>query len=381
MTGKQLLPLLQKISTAWPKTPPHSIPELNYARAPALVRVYSVLPLSIAYLEKERAVAIEAVERASRVCQAVFKRLVNEETLTKKDKSPVTVADFGAQAIINQILEQNFPNDPIVGEEDSKDLQGDEGKVLCEKVVGLVNTAVEQPMSVDEVLRAIDRGQYEGSGSGRYWTLDPIDGTKGFLRGEQYAVCLALVIDGTVRLGVLSSPNMPWKMNEPDGERGVLMVAVEGQGAFQRKLGGGSELPISTSSVADTAHATFCESVEAGHTSHTDNANIARLLGITNQSLRMDGQCKYGAVARGDADIYLRLPTSETYVDKIWDHGAGNIIVREAGGRVADVYGRPLDFSLGRTLRANRGVVAANVNVFDAVIAAIRETLDKKSKV
>ncbi|KAJ2284679.1 3'(2'),5'-bisphosphate nucleotidase, partial [Coemansia sp. RSA 2706] len=51
------------------------------------------------YLEKERAVAIEAVERASQVCKAVFKRLVTDETLTKKDKSPVTVADYSAQAV------------------------------------------------------------------------------------------------------------------------------------------------------------------------------------------------------------------------------------------------------------------------------------------
>ncbi|KAJ1850332.1 3'(2'),5'-bisphosphate nucleotidase [Coemansia sp. RSA 486] len=103
------------------------------------------------YLAKERAVAIEAVERASNVCQSVFKRLVAEETLTKNDKSPVTVADFGAQAVVNSILEKHFPLDPIVGEEDSKDLQGDAGRVLREKVVELVNTATEAPMSTEEV--------------------------------------------------------------------------------------------------------------------------------------------------------------------------------------------------------------------------------------
>ncbi|KAJ1770541.1 3'(2'),5'-bisphosphate nucleotidase [Coemansia sp. RSA 1813] len=363
----------------WPKT--HSMPKLNCNITLPFVRAYSSSSSSpVAYLDKERAVAIEAVEQASRVCQAVFKRLVNEETLTKKDKSPVTVADFSAQAVVNSILEQNFPNDPVVGEEDSKDLKGDEGKVLREKVVDLVNANVEQPMSTDGILRAIDRGQYAGGATGRHWTLDPIDGTKGFLRGEQFAVCLALIVDGKVRLGVLGCPNLPWDMSKLDGERGVLMVAVEGQGAFQRKLGGGDELPISASSVSDTKDATFCESVESGHANHGDNANIARLLGITRSSVRMDSQCKYAAVARGDAEIYLRLPVSDTYVEKIWDHGAGNIIIHESGGRVSDIHGKPLDFSCGRTLSANKGVVAANASIFDAVIAAVRDTLENKNK-
>ncbi|KAJ2402692.1 3'(2'),5'-bisphosphate nucleotidase [Coemansia sp. RSA 2559] len=357
------------------------MPKLNNASINFFVRVYSSPPPSVAYLEKERAVAIAAVERASRVCQAVFKRLVTEETLTKKDKSPVTVADFSAQAVVNSILEKNFPEDPVVGEEDSKDLQGAEGRVLREKVVDLVNTDAKQPMTTDEILRAIDRGQYAGGATGRYWTLDPIDGTKGFLRGEQFAVCLALVVDGKVRLGVLGCPNLPWDMSKPDGERGVLMVAVEGQGAFQRKLSGGSELPIHASSVSDTKDATFCESVESGHANHGDNANIAGLLGITKPSVRMDSQCKYAAVARGDAEIYLRLPVSDTYVEKIWDHGAGNIIIHESGGRVSDIHGKPLDFSRGRTLSANKGVVAANNSIFDAVISSVRETLENKNKI
>ncbi|KAJ1814543.1 3'(2'),5'-bisphosphate nucleotidase [Coemansia sp. RSA 2598] len=339
---------------------------------------------SATYLAKERAVAIEAVERASKVCQSVFKRLVAEETLTKNDKSPVTVADFGAQAVVNSILEKHFPQDPIVGEEDSKDLQGDQGRALREKVVELVNTATQAPMSTNEVLRAIDRGQYAGGPKGRHWTLDPIDGTKGFLRGEQFAVCLALIIDGKVRLGVLGCPNLPYEMDKPEGERGVLMVAVEGQGAFQRRLSADSsesETPIRVADVADTKDAVFCESVESGHTSHGDNANIAKLLNITKPSVRMDSQCKYAAIARGDANIMLRLPSSSTYVEKIWDHGAGNIIISEAGGRVGDINGNPLDFSAGRTLRANDGgVIAASAKIFDAVIQAVQTTLAQKSE-
>lgn len=335
-----------------------------------------------AYLAKERAVAIAAVERASRVCQAVFKNLVTAQTLTKKDKSPVTVADFSAQAVVNAILEQHFPNDPIVGEEDLKDLQGDEGKVLREKVVELVNTVTgDKPMSTEEVLQSIDRGNYVGGPKGRHWTLDPIDGTKGFLRGEQFAICLALIVDGQVQLGVVGCPNIPWELNRPEGGHGVLMVAVKGQGVFQRKLSSSEvekEIPVHVADISDSKEATVCESVESGHTDHSESASISKLLGITKPSVRMDSQCKYACVARGDADIYLRLPKKGVrYEEKIWDHASGNLIIHEAGGKVSDVNGRPLDFSIGRTLSNNTGVIAANASIFDAVIDAVQKVLHK----
>lgn len=68
------------------------------------------------------------------------------------------------------------------------------------------------------------------------WTIDPIDGTKGFLRGEQYAVCIALLVDAQVQLGIIGCPNLPVDPAQPDGERGCLFVAVRGQGCHQVPL-------------------------------------------------------------------------------------------------------------------------------------------------
>ena len=65
------------------------------------------------------------------------------------------------------------------------------------------------------------------------WALDPIDGTKGFLRGEQFAVCLALIVDGQVQVGVMGCPNLPVDAKDKDGEKGCLFITVKGQGAFQ----------------------------------------------------------------------------------------------------------------------------------------------------
>ncbi|KAF7724739.1 hypothetical protein EC973_000767 [Apophysomyces ossiformis] len=328
-------------------------------------------------LAKERAVAIQAVLQASKVCQSVFQQLVANETLTKNDKSPVTVADFSAQAIVNTYLYKHFPKDPIIGEEDSKDLRGDAGKVLREKVHSLTNGVLEanEKLSEDEILNAIDRGNYAGGPSGRHWALDPIDGTKGFLRGGQYAVCLALIIDGVVQLGVMGAPNLPLDASKPEGERGALFVAVRGEGAFQRSFSDSKENQIHFAEISSTEQATFCESVEAGHSSHGDAEAIAKALNITRPPVRMDSQAKYCSISRGDADIYLRLPTSKTYIEKIWDHASGNVLVTEAGGKITDIYGKPLDFSIGRTLEKNKGVIAANASIHDTVLAAVQNVL------
>lgn len=132
---------------------------------------------------------------------------------------------------------------------------------------------------------------------------------------------------------------------------------------------------IGMKKITDLSAASFCESVEAGHSNQGDAAQIAQKLGITRPSVRMDSQAKYGSIARGAGDIYLRLPVSKTYQEKIWDHAAGDLIVREAGGQVTDVLGRRLDFGHGRTLAENKGVIAAPAAVHDQVLKVVQEVL------
>jgi 3'(2'), 5'-bisphosphate nucleotidase len=69
------------------------------------------------------------------------------------------------------------------------------------------------------------------------------------------------------------------------------------------------------------------------------------------------------------------LPTRSDYREKIWDHAAGKFVVEQAGGRVTDVEGRPLDFSHGRRLEHNRGVVATDGRFHDEVVAAVQHVL------
>jgi len=128
------------------------------------------------------------------------------------------------------------------------------------------------------------------------------------------------------------------------------------------------------SSDDNPSHAVMCESFEAGHSDHHATSEVTRLLGITSPSLRLDSMCKYGLVSRGDSSLYLRFPRAG-YSECIWDHAPGVIVLQEAGGRATDGEGKPLDFSLGRRLVSNTGLVVTNGLIHDAVLAAVRTAL------
>jgi 3'(2'), 5'-bisphosphate nucleotidase len=325
----------------------------------------------MAGFENELRAALAAVRGAARVCRAVQERLITRDTLEKRDKSPVTVADFASQAIVCRQLEQTFDADAVVGEEGSAELRTPENAALLASVVNAVASEIGGDADAARVLAWIDRGGSDAQAS-RYWTLDPIDGTKGFLRREQYAVALGLIEGGDVVAGVLGCPNLP----DGAGGTGVLFAAVRGQGTRVFPLWAGGEAAgraVRVAQIASPAGARFCESVEAEHSDQSESAKIAARLGITAPPLRMDSQCKYGAVARGDASIYLRMPTRADYREKIWDHAAGKLVVEEAGGTVTDVNGRALDFRHGRSLAQNSGVVATVGGIHARVIDAVRE--------
>jgi len=320
--------------------------------------------------DKEKKAAIRAVTIASRLCTKVRSVLVEGSTMVKKDRSPVTIADYGSQAVICRVLRDTFPNDPIVAEEDSRELNKAENQSILEEVVRRVQDAFPDA-SPRQVCCWIDWGREENAE--RFWTLDPIDGTKGFLRGDQYAIALALIEGGVVQLGVLGCPNLPLGIHSSQEAGGALFVAIKGRGTVQSDLDALRQVPIRVSAIATPAQARVTESFESGHSDHISHEEIARYLNVSAPPLRMDSQAKYAVLARGEASIYLRLPSPETpdYREKIWDHAAGSIVIEEAGGRVTDAFGKTLDFSQGRRLEGNRGIVATNGQLHDAVLEAV----------
>jgi 3'(2'), 5'-bisphosphate nucleotidase len=160
---------------------------------------------------------------------------------------------------------------------------------------------------------------------------------------------------------------------DANGEKGVLFVGVLGQGALMSPLHGGSFKKILVAEGCQSMDLPFVESFESSHSDHTLQKEVAESLGNQTPLLRVDGQPKYGIVARGEALAYLRFPSSSTgYAEKIWDHAAGKIIVEEAGGRVTDMYGQALDFLQGPEMIKNEGIVAGNIGVHKRILETLK---------
>ena len=318
--------------------------------------------------EIELTVAKQTLRQAALLTSAVQNKLLGKDVLEKEDRSPVTVADFGSQAVVNYVLAQNFPQDKMIAEEGAAALREAENQTLRarveEEVCGVCGLRGEA------ILKAIDHGKTDDTKAlSRFWTLDPIDGTKGFLRGDHYAIALALIEEGEVKAAALACPNM----QAPDGEKGLLCLASENQRTlFTSLFTDGPALEAQTTNAKSFAEAVICESVESGHTSHSRAEKIRESLGVKAEPFRIDSQCKYAAVALGLADIYLRLPKSLEYKEKIWDHAAGYLIVKKAGGEVTDTLGRKIDFTTPPLLMNDLGVVASGRLDHQKLIEAVK---------
>ena len=325
--------------------------------------------------------AIDAVLKAIQLCEQVQAEMVSTDAIQKADRSPVTVADFGSQALICKAIGDAFPDDPIVAEEDAQALK--ENAPLLERVTDYVNrfsvetrhhddrdrgtSAKDTSPSAETVCEWINRGS--GEVGQRFWTLDPIDGTKGFLRRDQYAIALAYIVDGVVQLGVLGCPNLPYRLDAAAPKRGCLFVASRGEGTHIYTQTGE---PLEHVHVSKTVHR-FAESFESTHGDSDAHAKIANALGITESPVQMDSQAKYGIVSRGEASLYIRLPNPAfpDYRECIWDHAAGMIVVEEAGGTVTDANGAPLNFLTGKRMHENRGIVATNGKIHQHVLKTL----------
>ncbi|KAL3576703.1 hypothetical protein D5086_021986 [Populus alba] len=355
---------------------------------------------------KELDVAVRVVHMACSLCQRVQEGLVsstsNDHVKSKDDDSLVTVADWSVQATVSLMLSESFSNQKvsIVAEEDVQTLSKSDSVGLLTAVVNTVNECLaeapkygfqspKEALGTSQILEAIGRCNSTGGRNGRHWVLDPVDGTLGFVRGDQYAVALALIEEGKVVIGVLGCPNYPqkkeWlnhhhhhqsyqsmpKMSDTSDtwEKGCVLYAQKGSGeAWMQPLIHGnkkhtwssSAQRVLVSAIDDPALATFCEPVEKANTNHSFTAGVAHSMGLKKQPLRVHSMVKYAAIARGDAEIFMKFAQSG-YKEKIWDHAAGVIIVEEAGGVVTDAGGHPLDFSRGLYLEGlDRGIVACS---------------------
>jgi 3'-phosphoadenosine 5'-phosphosulfate (PAPS) 3'-phosphatase len=373
--------------------------------------------------QSELNAAIAAVQQASFMSRSMQRYLLKGQgSVSKGDKSPVTIADFAVQAMVLYSLNRAFPNDLFIAEEDSDLLREDE-KIRA-GVLSALRAATDIDWTEELLYSTIDKGTFEGVAE-RVWVLDPVDGTKGFMRGEHYCIALALMINGKPTVSAMGCPNLILKnvlepeyvskkdaandaslgsknpraipyveegmkysvgsgssssssnsdywVHSPDS--GSLFFAVLGRGAFARSLSMplGAAFEVQVSGCPDAADGVMCEAAEAAHGDRGTTIRVSDTLKIKKDFIRLDGQCKYCVVGSGAAEGNVRLPP-KGYQEKIWDHAAGVVFMNEAGGEVSDLTGKPLDFTKGRYLDASvAGVLSSNGALHTTFLNAVKE--------
>lgn len=341
---------------------------------------------------RERHLAELAVLRASILTKKVLSTV---SAVTKADASPVTVADFAAQALLISTLRDVFPGDAFLGEEASEALRSDAS--LRDRVWELVSSmsladpesgeVLATPASVEEMLELIDLGGHgQGGPTGRFWVMDPIDGTATFLRGEQYAVSLALIEDGREVVGVLGCPNLrlqDGKVTETSVDTeglGIMLSAVRGQGSSIRSMtASGLESarpiePLKAASNLKDLHIIDC--LQSKSSRHDLIRQLADQFGAPFPSTDVwSSHIRYAALIVGGGDLHVRIPAKLETKTYVWDHAGAQLIFTEAGGKVTDLDGRPIDFGAGRDLSQNRGLLAAREGVHEAVLEELSAIL------
>jgi 3'(2'), 5'-bisphosphate nucleotidase len=247
----------------------------------------------------DEAALLEALVGAARDAGAEILRLVavGYEVETKADASPVTACDRAAEAIILEALAKAAPGVPVIAEEE------------------------------------VAAGRIPAHGD-TYFLVDPLDGTKEFVRGgDDYTVNIGLIVDGVPRLGVVYQPALD-----------QLWGGLVGAGAFVEE--GAARRAITTRPLGEERAAVASKS----HFNQATADYLAAAAGACDY-VSVGSSLKFCLVAQGQADIYPRLsPTSE------WDTAAGHAVLLAAGGRVDGPDGGPLRY--GKTAFLNRGFCA-----------------------
>ncbi len=262
-------------------------------------------------LDRELALATDLARRAGEVVLRYRSPAIAVDK--KAHDEPVTRADRESNDLILEGLRAAFPADAILSEESA--------------AVGEFRTAA------------------------RAWMVDPLDGTRDYVRGlPGFAVMIGLCLEGQPALGVVY---------QPLGD--ILYRAARGQGASVEE--GGTSRRLHVSAARDPRGCRLVSS--ASHRMATIDQVRAALAIDDEISLGSVG-LKLGLIARSERDLYV----NPEGFSKLWDSCAPSVILTEAGGRMTDVRGRPLDYRSAE-VRHLDGLLASNGLIHDAVVAAI----------
>ncbi|KAG5928332.1 hypothetical protein E4U42_000829 [Claviceps africana] len=351
---------------------------------------------------KELALCFRALHTAARLSQSLLSPRQDKGALTKDDFSPVTVADFAVQALLIATLKSAFPEDTFVGEEDASALRDNDA--LLARVWDLLlqtrvpgehveqgrenEAAVALPESKEHLCGLLDQaGSSRPGKKGRTWILDPIDGTRMYLRGYLYAINMGLLVDGIQTLGCAGCPNMavdataPLQNEDVDvGGPGCIVYAVRGHGAYARPMGAplGDDTrdrrlaPVPASS--DLRFVT-CASVVDSALDQVHGVMASRLGAVYPGCDLVAWVLRWATLALGLGNVTVWVYKRRDRYAKVWDHAGAMLLFEETGGKITDVMGRDIDLTAGRTMTANFGFVAAPRHLHDRVLRVVREVL------
>lgn len=271
-----------------------------------------------AYEHELRVVCKLAREAGAAILELYEGPLNIEQKNHDNDVEPVTQADRIANELIVKGLKNEFPNDGILAEE-----------------------------SVDTKRRL---------GKSRVWMVDPLDGTNGFIDGNgDFAVQIGLSEDGQCVLGVVYQPLT-----------GVLYRAVSGEGTWIERP------EFNPEKAAVSGQQTLADMRIAVSRSHRSPrmSKVIDHLGFREEVQRGSVGVKIGLLVEQQCDVYIHL-SSHT---KQWDTCAPEVILTEAGGRVSDLFGTPLNYNVPDVNNRN-GLVASNGVSHDQIIEMLAPLL------
>ena len=278
-------------------------------------------------LQKELKTAIATALLAGK---AILKHYAGEFETEQKigadnHSEPVTIADRDASRIIVDTLASAFPEDGILSEEETDDLE----------------------------LRISKR---------RVWIIDPIDGTAGFVKKDgDFGVQIGLAEDSIPVVGVVYLPF-----------HDVLSYAVKGEGSFSVSTGG-NPVRMTTSNVAVLSGMTLAMSRD--HPS-SRMAHIIEHFGFRHTVRRGSVGLKVALIANRTCDIYIH-PSPRT---KLWDTCAPQIILEEAGGRFTDLFGYDMRYDTA-DLQNHNGILATNGAAHESAIEHLKPLLAEFGRV
>jgi 3'-phosphoadenosine 5'-phosphosulfate (PAPS) 3'-phosphatase len=294
--------------------------------------------------------ACEVMHDATNLASAARRELPPEAIVRKRDGSVVTAVDVALQVLILNRLAEVFGEIPTIAEEDLASIGGSpEAEAHCR--------ALLREWGFDRgeagIRFALSCGGFESSTREVEfaWVLDPIDGTQGYIDGDHWCPCLALLRRGEV---VFAANGHPTVLG------GMLLTAAKDGGSWWFPLAGGefTRAEVSQEPLVNGAAVRVVAPARATPSQIRARTEVGLATGHACALVHSDSQAKYAHVIAGLADVaYSRRGNGPGKY--VWDHAGAVLLAREAGAWVGDTDGGPIDLSLGRRLGGNRAVICA----------------------